>query len=114
MFPQDAEPRQAVCSPTHAGHCRARCHGRRASPAGRRTAFPDASWRFHSVEPRYPQLRWEVLAALKFAADRLSDGGRRDEARSFYRKIVAQFTPEASQVVQTVARGSRTKLDQGE
>jgi TolA-binding protein len=66
---------------------------------------------YASVEQRYPQQRWEVLAALKSAADLLWDGARRDEARSFYRKIVAQFdTPDAAQIVQTVVRGSKARL----
>ena len=70
---------------------------------------------YTSVEQRYPQQRWEVLAALKSAADLLWEAGRRDEARSFYRKIVAQFdTPDATQVVQTVVRGSKAKLNHGE
>jgi tetratricopeptide (TPR) repeat protein len=75
----------------------------------------DAVQLYASLEPRYPQQRWEVLAALKSAGDLLWDAGRREEARGFYRKIVAQFdASDASQVVQTVVRGSKARLSGGE
>ena len=75
----------------------------------------DAVQLYASLERRYPQQRWEVLAALKSAGDLLWDAGRREEARGFYRKIVAQFdAPDASQVIQTVVRGSKAKLNSRE
>jgi tetratricopeptide (TPR) repeat protein len=66
---------------------------------------------YASVEQRYPQQRWEVLAALKSAGDLLWDASRRKEARMFYEKIVAQFdTPQATQVEKTILRGARVRL----
>jgi TolA-binding protein len=70
---------------------------------------------FASVEARYPQQRWEALAALKSAGDLLWDGGRREEARTFYQKLVTQFdTPEATQVEQTILRGAKRRLAAGD
>jgi tetratricopeptide (TPR) repeat protein len=69
---------------------------------------------FASVEARYPKQRFEVLAALKSAGDLLWDGGRQEEARTFYQKIVTQFdAPEATQVEQTILRGARSRLTNG-
>jgi hypothetical protein len=67
---------------------------------------------FIQVERNYPQREWEVLMALKSAADLLWESGRCEEARPFYRKIVQKFDrPDASQVVLTVVRGSKHRLD---
>ncbi len=64
-----------------------------------------------AVEQRYPQQEWEVLMAWKSAADLLWDAGRRDEARVFYQRILARFDkPGTPAVIQTVVRGSRSRL----
>jgi tetratricopeptide (TPR) repeat protein len=67
------------------------------------------------VEHSYPQREWEVLMALKSAADLLWDAGRINDARRFYAKIVRRFDqPDASQVVSTVVRGSKRRLENRE
>jgi tetratricopeptide (TPR) repeat protein len=67
---------------------------------------------YSEVERRYPRQEWEVLMAWKSAGDLLYEVNRREEAKEFYRKIVQRFdTPEAAQVVKTVVRGSRHRLD---
>jgi len=66
---------------------------------------------FVQVERNYPGREWEVLMALKSAADLLWETGRCEEARPFYRRIVQKFDrPDSSQVVLTVVRGSRHRL----
>jgi hypothetical protein len=53
--------------------------------------------------------------AWKAAADLLWEAGRREEAKTFYRKVVVRFDkPESSQVVKAVLRGSRTRLADGD
>jgi tetratricopeptide (TPR) repeat protein len=67
---------------------------------------------FVQVERNYPRREWEVLMALKSAADLLWENGRFEEARPFYGKIVQQFDrPDSSQVVLTVVRGSKHRLN---
>jgi len=69
---------------------------------------------YATVEQKYPQQEWEVLAAWKSAADLLWDAGRRDEARTFYERIVARFDKAgAPAVIQTVVRGSKSRLVEG-
>jgi tetratricopeptide (TPR) repeat protein len=64
------------------------------------------------VETRYPKQEWEVLMAWKSAADLLWQENRKEEARRFYTKIVQRFdTPESAQVIRTVVRGSRLRLE---
>lgn len=66
---------------------------------------------YTSVEQRYPQQRWEVLAALKSAADLLWDAGRRGETKGLCQKIVAQFDrSEATQIEKTIIRGAQARL----
>ena len=63
------------------------------------------------VEKKYPQQRWEVLMCWKSAADLLWEAGRREDAKPFYQKIIAQYdVPEASQVEKTIVRGSKMRL----
>jgi hypothetical protein len=63
------------------------------------------------VGEQYPQQNWEVLQAWKSAGDLLWDAGRKDEARQFYRQIVARFDqPDASAVVRTIVRVTAAKL----
>ena len=71
----------------------------------------DAVKDYAAVEIRYPRQRWEGLMSWKSAADLLWEAGRRDEAKSFYQKIVAQYdVPAASQVEQPIVRGSKMRL----
>jgi len=70
---------------------------------------------YAAVETKYPRQQWEVLMAWKSAADLLWEAGRREEARPFYQKIVARYeVPNASQVEQTIVRGSRLRLAGGD
>ena len=67
------------------------------------------SW--SEVTTKYPRAEWEVLTALKSAADLEWDTGHHTEARVLYQKLVAQFDrTNAPAVVRTVVRGSRFKL----
>ncbi len=69
---------------------------------------------YAAVGGKYPTQDWEVLQAWKSAADLLWDAGRRDEARHFYRQIVARFDrPDATMIVRTVVRGSQARLREG-
>ena len=64
------------------------------------------------VEKRYPKQEWELLMAWKSAADLLWQENRKEDARQFYTKIVQRFdTPESAQVIKTVVRGSRHRLE---
>jgi tetratricopeptide (TPR) repeat protein len=66
---------------------------------------------YATVAQKYPQQEWEVLMAWKSAADLLWEAGRRDEAGTFYQKILARFDkPGAPAVIQTVVRGSKSRL----
>ena len=77
------------------------------------TNVSEAVQLYSSVEKKYPRQEWEVLMSWKSAGDLLWDAGRRDEARPFFQKIVARFeTTNAPQVVQTIVRGSKTRLGQ--
>ena len=76
--------------------------------------LPGAVKYYAAVEKKYPQQRWEVLMSWKSAADLLWDAGKRDEAKAFYEKVVAQFDNlESSQVEKTIVRGSKTRLGEG-
>ena len=72
----------------------------------------DAATRLYAeVDTRYPHADWEVLMAWKSAGDLLWDAGRKQEAKGFYQKIVERFdNTNASAVVKTVVRGSKTHL----
>ena len=66
---------------------------------------------YASVADKHPRQDWEVLQAWKTAADLLWDAGRPDDARKFYRQIVARFDqPAASAVVQTIVRAARRHM----
>ena len=68
------------------------------------------SW--SQVTTKYPRAEWEVLTALKSAADLQWDTGHRDEARALYQKLVTEFDrTNAPAVVRTIVRGSRLKLE---
>jgi outer membrane protein assembly factor BamD (BamD/ComL family) len=67
------------------------------------------SW--SEVTTKYPRAEWEVLTALKSAADLQWDTGHQGEARVLYQKLVAEFDrTNAPAVVRTIVRGSRLKL----
>ena len=64
------------------------------------------------VTAKYPRAEWEVLTALKSAADLEWDAGHQAEARVLYQKLVAEFDrTNAPAVVRTIVRGSRLKLE---
>ncbi len=66
---------------------------------------------YAAVERQYPAQDWEVLRALKSAADLLWEAGRKTAAEPFYRKIVARFDrPDVPPIVQSVVRGSKQRL----
>jgi len=67
------------------------------------------------VERDYPQQTWEVLRALKSAADLLWASGRRNDARSFYQRIVTRFDrPDAPAIFSTVVHGSKLRIKEAE
>ncbi len=67
------------------------------------------SW--SAVTTLYPQAEWEVITALKSAADLQWDTGHPAEARVLYAKLVAAFDrTNAPAVVRSIVRGSRLKL----
>jgi tetratricopeptide (TPR) repeat protein len=67
------------------------------------------SW--SAVTTKYPRAEWEVLTALKSAADLQWDTGHQLEARVLYEKLVADFDrTNAPAVVRTIVRGSRLKV----
>ena len=67
------------------------------------------SW--SDVATNYPFCEWEVLTALKSAADLQWDTGHPAEARLLYQKLVADFDrTNAPAVVRTIVRGSRLRL----
>ena len=67
------------------------------------------SW--SEVTTKYPRAEWEVLTALKSAADLQWDTGHQAEARVLYQKLVDQFDrTNAPAVGRTIVRGSRLKL----
>jgi tetratricopeptide (TPR) repeat protein len=75
----------------------------------------EAIQHYAAVDKKYSQHDFEVLMAWKAAADLLWEAGRREEAKTFYRKVVVRFDkPESSQVVKAVLRGSRTRLADGD
>ena len=62
---------------------------------------------YASVAEKYSRQDWEVLQAWKTAADLLWEAGRQDEARKFYRKIIARFDQHnAAEVVKSVVRAA--------
>jgi hypothetical protein len=64
------------------------------------------------VTTKYSRAEWEVLTALKSAADLQWDTGHQAEARLLYQKLVAEFDrTNAPAVVRTIVRGSRLKLE---
>jgi len=68
------------------------------------------SW--SQVTTKYPRAEWEVLTALKSAADLQWDTGHQAEARVLYQKLVADFDrTNAPAVVRMIVRGSRLKLE---
>ena len=71
----------------------------------------DAVKLFAAVEKKFPEQEWEVLQSWKSAADLLWDAKRNAEAKVFYGKIVTRFDqPDATLLVKTIVRGSRTRL----
>src|SRR5262245_17831616 len=79
------------------------------------THLDEAIKHYTAVERNYPQHDFEVLMAWKAAADLLWDAGRREEAKGFYQKLVTRFDKsQRAQVVQTVVRGSRMRLTDGD
>lgn len=69
----------------------------------------DAALKLYTqVAEKYSRHDWEVLQAWKTAADLLWEARRQDEARKFYRKIIARFDePDAAAVVKSVVRAAR-------
>ena len=64
------------------------------------------------VTKKYQRAEWEVLTALKSAADLEWDTGHQAEARVLYHRLVADFDrTNAPAVVRTIVRGSRLKLE---
>jgi outer membrane protein assembly factor BamD (BamD/ComL family) len=64
------------------------------------------------VRTKYPRAEWEVLTALKSAADLEWDVGHRAEARVLYQELVTEFDrTNVPAVVRTIVRGSRLKLE---
>jgi hypothetical protein len=64
------------------------------------------------VSTKYPRAEWEVLTALKSAADLEWDTGHQAQARVLYQKLVSEFDrTNAPAVVRTILRGSRLKLE---
>ena len=67
---------------------------------------------YFKVGRRYPNQEWEVIMAWKSAADLLWEAHRYEEAREYYGRIVARFdTADAAQVIKTVVRGSKMRLN---
>ena len=63
------------------------------------------------VERDYPKQDWEVMRALKSAADLLWDHGRHDEAKPYYQKIITRFDkPDAPAIIKTAVHGSKLRL----
>ena len=70
---------------------------------------------YAAVEAKYPQQRWEVLMSWKSAADLSWQAGQREQAKMFYQKIVDHYDrAQASQVEQTIVRGSKLRLAGGD
>jgi tetratricopeptide (TPR) repeat protein len=68
------------------------------------------SW--SQVTTKYPRAEWEVLTALKSAADLQWDSGHPAEAKVLYQKLIADFDrTNAPAVVRAIVRGSRLKLE---
>jgi tetratricopeptide (TPR) repeat protein len=76
------------------------------------TNYAAAFQSWSDVATKYPRAEWEVLTALKSAADLQWDTGHQAEARVLYQKLVAQFDrTNAPSVVRAIVRGSRLKLE---
>ena len=68
---------------------------------------------YAAVGRKFPEHDWEVVQAWKSAGDLLWDANRSDEAKKFYAQIVSRFgTNEAPQIISTVVRGSKARLEQ--
>ncbi|MCX6923635.1 MAG: tetratricopeptide repeat protein [Verrucomicrobia bacterium] len=68
------------------------------------------SW--SEVATKYPRAEWEVITALKSAADLQWDSGHPAQAKALYQKLVVDFDrTNAPAVVRTIVRGARLKLE---
>lgn len=73
--------------------------------------LPDAVKCYTRLEKQFPHEDWEILQAWKSAADLLWEAGRSEEAKVFYRKIIARFDQlEAAPIIQAMVRGSKKRL----
>ena len=71
----------------------------------------DAVKIYRRLEKQFPRDDWEILQAWKSAADLLWEAKQPEEAKVFYRKIVARFDqPDAAAIVKAIVRGSQSRL----
>ncbi|HUR44327.1 MAG TPA: hypothetical protein VMZ27_00530, partial [Candidatus Saccharimonadales bacterium] len=71
----------------------------------------DAVLHYTAVEQKFPRQEWEVLMALKSAADLLWDNGQKVDASKFYQQIIARFdNADATAVMKATIRGSKARL----
>ena len=71
----------------------------------------DAVNYYRRLEKQFPREDWEIIQAWKSAADLLWEAKQPEEAKVFYRKIIARFDqPEAVAIIKTIVRGSQSRL----
>ncbi len=71
----------------------------------------DAVKLYRRLEKQFPREDWEILQAWKSAADLLWEAKQPEEAKEFYRKIIARFDqPDAAAIVKAIVRGSQSRL----
>ena len=71
----------------------------------------DAVKLYRRLEKEFPREDWEILQAWKSAADLLWEAKQPEEAKVFYRKIIARFDqPEAAAIIKAIVRGSQSRL----
>ena len=71
----------------------------------------DAVNYYRRLEKQFPREDWEILQAWKSAADLLWEAKQPEEAKVFYRKIVARFDqPDAAAIIKAIVRGAQSRL----